>query len=101
MGRSPLINNNLDDSILFNCFVAGKNSDITKAKGSSETYGLRYFLMNLLLISEDELDSDHNLQSQNINNNWEPSGKQLLYLQNIIQNNNYIKNLRLFSTFMW
>lgn len=88
-----LISNNLEDSILFNCFVAGKNSDIAKAKGSAETYGLRYFLMNLLLISEDELDSDHNLQSQNINNNWEPSGKQLLYLQNIMQNNNFIKNL--------
>ncbi|WP_339047736.1 ERF family protein [Spiroplasma endosymbiont of Colias croceus] len=81
----------------FNIFACAKNTDIAKAKGSAETYAYRYFLMNLLLLSEDELDPDNdninliqNNKPQNnyINNNvkiqnekWEPSEKQLDYFE--------------------
>ncbi|WP_458258305.1 ERF family protein [Spiroplasma endosymbiont of Dactylopius coccus] len=82
----------------FDILACAKNTDIAKAKGSAETYAYRYFLMNLLLLSEDELDPDNdnvnliqnNNKSQNnyINNNvkiqnekWEPSEKQLDYFE--------------------
>ncbi|WP_425377584.1 ERF family protein [Spiroplasma endosymbiont of Aleiodes alternator] len=81
----------------FNIFACAKNTDIAKTKGSAETYAYRYFLMNLLLLSEDELDPDNdnvnliqnNKQQNNyINNNvkiqnekWEPSEKQLDYFE--------------------
>ncbi|WP_339046983.1 ERF family protein [Spiroplasma endosymbiont of Colias croceus] len=81
----------------FDILACAKNTDIAKAKGSAETYAYRYFLMNLLLLSEDELDPDNdnvnliqnNKQQNNyINNNvkiqnekWEPSEKQLDYFE--------------------
>lgn len=81
----------------FDILACAKNTDVAKAKGSAETYAYRYFLMNLLLLSEDELDPDNdnvnliqnNKQQNNyINNNvkiqnekWEPSEKQLDYFE--------------------
>lgn len=52
--------------IRFNIFACAKNSDIAKAKGSAETYAYRYFLMNLLLLSEDDLDPDNDKNSSTI-----------------------------------
>lgn len=76
----------------FDILACAKNTDIAKAKGSAETYAYRYFLMNLLLLSEDELDPDNDdinliqnnnkYQNNNVkiqNEKWEPSEKQLDY----------------------
>ena len=84
------------ESKYFDILACAKNTDIAKAKGSAETYAYRYFLMNLLLLSEDELDPDNDnvnlIQNNNKQNNyinnvkiqnekWEPSEKQLDYFE--------------------
>ncbi|WP_425381518.1 ERF family protein [Spiroplasma endosymbiont of Polydrusus pterygomalis] len=80
------------ESKYFDILACAKNTDIAKAKGSAETYAYRYFLMNLLLLSEDELDPDNDdinliqnnnkYQNNNVkiqNEKWEPSERQLDY----------------------
>lgn len=79
------------ESKYFDILACAKNTDIAKAKGSAETYAYRYFLMNLLLLSEDELDPDNDNVNLIQNNNkqqvkiqnekWEPSQKQLDYFE--------------------
>lgn len=49
--------------LTFPVLACGTNTNISRAKGSAETYAYRYFLMNLLLLSEDELDPDYDANS--------------------------------------
>ena len=99
-----------ESQIEFPIHACAKNTDVAKAKGSAETYAYRYFLMNLLLLSEDELDPDNDntsiqpiIESFNINNSkvykkennqlqtkWEPSDKQLDYFDKYMIMNPYL-----------
>jgi hypothetical protein len=50
---------NADENIVLNFWAAGQNTDIAKAKGSAETYAVKYFLQKLFLIpTSDTLDPD-------------------------------------------
>lgn len=55
--------------LTFPFLACGVNTNVSRAKGSAETYAYRYFLMNLLLLSEDELDPDYDANSIPIDNN--------------------------------
>ena len=47
------------EAITFNFTACAQNTDIAKAKGAAETYGVKYFLMKLFLIPvSDNLDPD-------------------------------------------
>ena len=50
---------NPEQRLLFNFWAAGSNVDLAKAKGSSETYAIKYFLTKFFLIPiTDNLDPD-------------------------------------------
>ena len=55
-----LINtDNPTEQLIYHFWAPGQNTDIAKAKGSAETYAIKYFLTKFFLIlTTDELDPD-------------------------------------------
>ncbi|WNE40833.1 MAG: hypothetical protein mread185_000290 [Mycoplasmataceae bacterium] len=54
-----------DSKLIFNFWAGGQNTDLAKAKGSAETYAIKYFLTKFFLIPvKDESDPDYQ-QSKN------------------------------------
>ena len=50
---------NPEETLIYHFWVTGQNTDIAKAKGSAETYAVKYFLQKLFLIpTSDNLDPD-------------------------------------------
>lgn len=50
---------NIQEQLTFNFWAMGQNTDIAKAKGSAETYAIKYFLSKFFLIPiTDNLDPD-------------------------------------------
>jgi len=48
-----------EEQLTFNFWALGQNSDIAKAKGSADTYAIKYFLSKFFLIpTTDNLDPD-------------------------------------------
>lgn len=58
--RMTLTNaNNPTEQLTYELWATGQNADIAKAKGSAETYAIKYFLMKFFLIpTSDNLDPD-------------------------------------------
>ena len=58
--QAILINSeNKSEHLTFYFWATGQNTDIAKAKGSAETYAIKYFLQKLFLIpTSDNLDPD-------------------------------------------
>ena len=57
---------NPDNKLLFNFWAAGSNVDLAKAKGSSETYAIKYMLSKFFLIPvKDEGDPDYRQREEN------------------------------------
>ena len=58
--QAILINSeNKSEHLIFYFWATGQNTDIAKAKGSVETYAIKYFLQKLFLIpTSDNLDPD-------------------------------------------
>lgn len=56
----PNANNELDnETLVLNFWAVGSNQDLAKAKGSAETYAMKYFLSKFFLIPVvDQLDPD-------------------------------------------
>ena len=51
---------NPEQRLLFNFWAGGQNTDLAKAKGSAETYAIKYFLTKFFLIPvKDEIDPDY------------------------------------------
>lgn len=49
-----------NEKLNFNFWACGNNSDLSKAKGSSDTYSIKYILSKLFLIPvRDEVDPDY------------------------------------------
>ena len=49
-----------NEKLVFNFWACGSNSDLSKAKGSSDTYSVKYALSKLFLIPvTDEIDPDY------------------------------------------
>lgn len=49
----------LNEELTFNFWATGSNADLAKAKGSAETYAMKYFLSKFFLIPvSDQLDPD-------------------------------------------
>ena len=49
-----------EEKVSFSFVAIGQNNDPAKAKGSAETYALKYFLSKLFLIPvKDEMDPDY------------------------------------------
>jgi len=55
-----------------------KATNTTQQMGGANTYTLRYINMNVFDISSDDLDPDNNVEDDN------SSGKQLIYIQNLL-----------------
>lgn len=52
---------NPSEQLIYHFWAPGQNTDIAKAKGSAETYAIKYFLMKFFLIpTSDNLDPDNN-----------------------------------------
>jgi len=50
---------NPTEQLTFNFWACGQNTDLAKAKGSAETYSIKYLLMKFFLIpTSDNLDPD-------------------------------------------
>jgi len=50
---------NIREELTFNFWACGQNTDLAKAKGSAETYAIKYLLMKFFLIpTSDNLDPD-------------------------------------------
>lgn len=50
---------NPTEQLTFNFWAVGQNTDLAKAKGSAETYSIKYLLMKFFLIpTSDNLDPD-------------------------------------------
>jgi len=50
---------NTTEQLTFNFWACGQNTDLAKAKGSAETYSIKYLLMKFFLIpTSDNLDPD-------------------------------------------
>jgi len=50
---------NPTEQLTFNFWAVGQNTDLAKAKGSAETYAIKYLLMKFFLIpTSDNLDPD-------------------------------------------
>jgi len=49
---------NSTEQLTFNFWACGQNTDIAKAKGSAETYAIKYFLTKFFLIPISEEDPD-------------------------------------------
>lgn len=58
--KMTLINaDNLSEQLTYHFWACGQNNDIAKAKGSAETYAIKYFLLKFFLIPTNEnLDPD-------------------------------------------
>ena len=58
--QAILINSeNKSEHLIFYFWATGQNTDLAKAKGSAETYAVKYFLQKLFLIpTSDNLDPD-------------------------------------------
>lgn len=50
--------NDAKEQLIFNFWACGQNTDIAKAKGSAETYSMKYFLSKFFLIPSIEEDPD-------------------------------------------
>ena len=51
---------NITEQLTFNFWACGQNTDLAKAKGSAETYAIKYLLMKFFLIpTSDNLDPDN------------------------------------------
>lgn len=51
---------NIQEQLTFNFWACGQNTDLAKAKGSAETYAIKYFLLKFFLIPTSEnLESDN------------------------------------------
>ncbi|MDR1670868.1 MAG: ERF family protein [Spiroplasmataceae bacterium] len=51
---------NPEQKMIFNFWAGGQNTDLAKAKGSAETYAIKYFLTKFFLIPvKDESDPDY------------------------------------------
>lgn len=75
--------------LTFPALACGTNTNISRAKGSAETYAYRYFLMNLLLLSEDELDPDYDSNSITTTDNYHNYMKDQVYKDQVrIKKNN-------------
>ena len=59
--RMNIINcDNSIEQLTFNFWACGQNTDLAKAKGSAETYAIKYLLMKFFLIpTSDNLDPDN------------------------------------------
>lgn len=54
-----------ENKLLFNFWAAGSNVDLAKAKGSSETYAIKYLLSKFFLVPvKDEGDPDYRRQEE-------------------------------------
>lgn len=50
---------NTTEQLTFNFWACGQNTDLAKAKGSAETYAIKYLLMKFFIIpTSDNLDPD-------------------------------------------
>jgi hypothetical protein len=56
---------NQKEHLIFYFWATGQNTDIAKAKGSAETYAIKYFLQKLFLIpTSDNLDPDQGKEKE-------------------------------------
>ena len=59
-GQQIIDTENPDNKLLFNFWATGSNVDLAKAKGSSETYAIKYMLSKFFLMPvKDEGDPDY------------------------------------------
>ena len=67
--RAILTNSeNPTEQLTFNFWATGQNTDLAKAKGSAETYAIKYFLTKFFLIPiSDNLDPDREQWTSNQN----------------------------------
>lgn len=87
---------NPENKLLFNFWAGGQNVDLAKAKGSAETYAIKYFLAKFFLIPvKDEGDPDYGKEEKNKEVNKSNNNKSLTDLKQPVNsiNNELVNNL--------
>jgi ERF superfamily len=65
-----------EEKVIFSFVAIGQNNDPAKAKGSAETYAIKYFLSKLFLIPvKDEMDPDYRQEEKKDGMNFEERKK--------------------------